>query len=245
MICASFKKIIGEKSDNVNIIKRMAGYMLVESCGISFRDFKNYTAPMSLEELAKSCGLDTAKYTKGGYCYEWYTSVDQLSRALHFPAYVAFQSSMFIQSSKAAQELNALIKKGAIDGSWPRPRNSLGVGFEAIEVGCASAASFSRPASSASFPAVRLRNSSRPALSSSSSKDEFIVKLAGFLHLDALIDDPAVAEWLDDELCEVPAASASDLIAYYIEQLYPLFTPVKDAQDGVEYFACSLLLSTS
>ena len=76
-------------------IKRGDGYMMLEAVGICFRDFRNYTAPMSLAELASSCDLAHDEFAKGSFCYEWYTDVDQLNNAFEFPCYTCFYSTMY------------------------------------------------------------------------------------------------------------------------------------------------------
>jgi hypothetical protein len=115
-------EFVGRRSNKINIIKRDGSYMLVEAIGLSFRDFRNYTAPMSLAALAKSCGLDSDEYSKGSFPYEWYTTVEQLESAQHFPAYPCFYSTL---SSGACQkgeqyvdEMNAIIKENIESGDW-------------------------------------------------------------------------------------------------------------------------------
>jgi hypothetical protein len=97
----------------LNLIKRGSGYMLIECLGLSFRDFKNYTAPMSLEKLADSCGLDRSLYCKGSFPYEWFTSPDQLVRSTNLCAYPAFHSTMTIKTKTYAKEMNEIIENYA------------------------------------------------------------------------------------------------------------------------------------
>jgi hypothetical protein len=105
----------GRDCKQLNLIKRGSGYMLIECMGLSFRDFKNYTAPMTLEKLAESCGLDKDAYCKGKFPYEWFTTPDQLLNASQLSAYPAFHSSMTIKTEKYAQEMNSIIKEKKLE----------------------------------------------------------------------------------------------------------------------------------
>ncbi|CAG5106265.1 Oidioi.mRNA.OKI2018_I69.chr1.g2763.t1.cds [Oikopleura dioica] len=109
LICDVFYEMANRDDSQVSIIKRDGGYMVVESMGISFRDFKNHTSPQTLEKLARSCGLDESKFKKGLYPYEWHTDPDQLERRKQFLAYPCFRSTMTIRSDKYPKEMNELI----------------------------------------------------------------------------------------------------------------------------------------
>ncbi|CAG5104569.1 Oidioi.mRNA.OKI2018_I69.chr1.g1345.t1.cds [Oikopleura dioica] len=94
LLIAVLYEFAGRDAKQINIIKRGAGYMLIEALGLSFRDFKNYTAPMKLDKLARSCGLDPDHYCKGDFPYEWYTTTEQLMSSKKFAAYSAFHSTL-------------------------------------------------------------------------------------------------------------------------------------------------------
>ncbi|CAG5087390.1 Oidioi.mRNA.OKI2018_I69.PAR.g11533.t1.cds [Oikopleura dioica] len=125
MLMAVFYEFCGQNTSKINVIKRGGGYMLTECMGLSFRDFRNYTAPMSLEKLARSCGLDPSRYSKGSYPYEWYTSIDQLSRATEFPAYICFYSSMYAKSRTPAEQMNKIICERVASNDWARNEDVL------------------------------------------------------------------------------------------------------------------------
>ncbi|CBY40627.1 unnamed protein product, partial [Oikopleura dioica] len=114
----------GEKTKDIKPIKRGNGYMMLDSMGLSFRDFRNYTAPMSLDQLAKSCDLDPGEFSKGSFCYEWYTSVDQLKRALALPAYTCFYSTLYTGAFHRGEfyvdEINAIARERLDSGEWQR-----------------------------------------------------------------------------------------------------------------------------
>lgn len=120
----SFGQKDGEKmaktgGPDVNIIKRGVGYMLVEAHGISFRDFLNYTSPMTLDKLARSCDLDVAKFSKGCWPYEHFTTIEQCEKSEQFTAYPFYRSSMYIKSGKFATELNEMIEQYTVhEGKW-------------------------------------------------------------------------------------------------------------------------------
>ena len=202
MLIEAFYRILGEKDLNkVNVIKRGAGYMLLECLGLSFRDFKNYTAPMKLGELAKSCGLATAEFEKGAYCYEWYTSVEQLTRAYNFPAYICFKSSMHIKSGKCAREINEYIfnlSHNVQNNVWHIYNAEL-----------------------------RLENRfGNPNLTHLEIfKMASLVNLCDLLKLDNLSDDPALEEFCADPTSEMPPGVVEpiDLTIYYANLLGRLF----------------------
>jgi len=104
-------ELAGRDCKQLNIIKRGSGYMLIECLGLSFRDFKNYTAPMSLEKLADSCGLDRELYCKGKFPYEWFTTPQQLIDSNQLCAYPAFHSTMTIKTKAYAEEMNKIIQE--------------------------------------------------------------------------------------------------------------------------------------
>jgi len=120
-------EFVGRQTNKINVIKRDGTYMLVEAIGLSFRDFRNYTAPMSLAALARSCGLNAEEYTKGSFPYEWYSTVEQLEAATLFPAYPCFYSTL---SSGACQkgeqyvdEINSIIEEKMKSGEWSADNN--------------------------------------------------------------------------------------------------------------------------
>ncbi|CBY32003.1 unnamed protein product, partial [Oikopleura dioica] len=104
--------------DKINIIKRDGGYMMLEGAGLSFRDFKNYTCPMRLQDLAKSNGLNVKDFEKGQFPYEWYKSIDQLKRAKNLPSYISFYSTLDQKTSVHAEEINKTLKTKIENGSW-------------------------------------------------------------------------------------------------------------------------------
>ena len=202
MLVESFHRLLGERDlKKVNVIKRGAGYMLLECLGLSFRDFKNYTAPMKLGDLAQSCGLSTDEFEKGAYCYEWYTSVTQLTRAYNFPAYICFKSSMHIQSGKCAREINDYIYNISRENKddWRL--------FD---------------------PQVMLENP-RFGRADLTQLEIFkmmsLINIIGLLQLDNLSDDPALQEFCADETCEMPGQVVEpiDLTIHYSNLLGKLF----------------------
>ena len=129
----------GHATKEINHIKRDAGIMLLESRNLSFRDFKNYTCPMSLEDLARASGLDPSKYAKGFFPYEWYTSIDQMRNANQLAAYTCFNSTMVISKPEFVGEMNSIIKEKIEAGEWRNERMPLlerihdFLGFDALE----------------------------------------------------------------------------------------------------------------
>ena len=109
----------------ISHIKRDSGIMLLESQNLSFRDFKNYTCPMSLEALAKASGLDTREFAKGTFPYEWFTSVGQLKRAEHLSPYPCFRSTMVVSTCKFVAEMNSIIQEKITSGEWQNDCNLL------------------------------------------------------------------------------------------------------------------------
>ncbi|CAG5104696.1 Oidioi.mRNA.OKI2018_I69.chr1.g1460.t1.cds [Oikopleura dioica] len=124
MLVSVLYEFSGKQSQQISTIKRDGGYMLLDAAGLSFRDFKNYSAPGSLADLARSMGLNPDEYTKGSFPYEWYTRVDQLEAAKRFPAYTCFYSTMgsgaLNKGSKYAAKINLMIRQKCEDTSEDR-----------------------------------------------------------------------------------------------------------------------------
>ena len=107
----------------INVIKRGAGYMLIECNDICFRDFKNYTSPMTLEKLARSNGLNEDNFAKGCWPYEHFTTTAECEKAEIFTPYAFYRSTMYIRSSTFAVEFNemiheAFVKEAGKPGCW-------------------------------------------------------------------------------------------------------------------------------
>jgi len=127
MLISMLYEFSGRDSSKINIIKRGNGYMMIECNNISFRDFMNYAQRMSLEKLARSCGLDAEQYNKGCWPYEHFSSIDQILATKQFTQYTAYHSTLYFKSPKYAQEMNEMIyEKTVVEKLWPPNRN----GFE-------------------------------------------------------------------------------------------------------------------
>ena len=83
----------------------------------SFRDFMNYTSPMSLAAFSKSCGIQDI--SKSVFPYELYTDVQQLRNEKDFPAYKEFQSSLGRRFNPSyVKEMKEIAKANLISGEW-------------------------------------------------------------------------------------------------------------------------------
>ncbi|CBY15261.1 unnamed protein product [Oikopleura dioica] len=111
-------KYVEEEPRSISHITRGTGIMMLEALNSCFRDFRNYTSPMSLSQLAKSSGLDEELFVKGSFPYEWYTTIDQLRRAKYLSAYPCFNSTMTIANKKYVQEMNEIIAARVQSGEW-------------------------------------------------------------------------------------------------------------------------------
>ncbi|CAG5090721.1 Oidioi.mRNA.OKI2018_I69.PAR.g12699.t1.cds [Oikopleura dioica] len=116
---------VGGDTKLINFIKRANGYMLVEANNLSFRDFKNYTCPMSLEKLARSCGLDEKLFVKGAFPYEWYSNVKHLSEAKTMLSYPCFYSSMTLRNACFVAEMDKIIEAEIDWGNWRNDKEVL------------------------------------------------------------------------------------------------------------------------
>jgi hypothetical protein len=119
MLISMLYEFSARDCSKIKIIKRGNGYMLIECNNISFRDFMNYAQRMSLDKLARSCGLDAEKYSKGCWPYEHFSSIDQIIASKDFTQYTAYRSTMHFKSPKYAQEMNDMIyEKTVKQGIW-------------------------------------------------------------------------------------------------------------------------------
>ena len=66
--------------------------MQINYDNINLRDFLNYTAPMSLQKFASSCGI--TEISKSIFPYERYKNVQELRETRTFPAFSEFKSSL-------------------------------------------------------------------------------------------------------------------------------------------------------
>ncbi|CAG5101517.1 Oidioi.mRNA.OKI2018_I69.YSR.g17167.t1.cds [Oikopleura dioica] len=109
---------VGRKSNQLNIIKRDGGYMMLECAGISFRDFMNHVGPISLEKFARSFNLDPAAFSKGIFPYDLFTDMETMYQTTQLPPYPAFSSSLYIPCKDHALEMNSIIKSKFESGEW-------------------------------------------------------------------------------------------------------------------------------
>ena len=83
----------------------------------SFRDFMNYTSPMSLSAFCKSCGIE--EISKSIFPYELYDDVQQLRDATEFPDYKYFLSSLGKKfNADYILELKEIAKTKFESGQW-------------------------------------------------------------------------------------------------------------------------------
>ena len=73
-------------------IRRGTGFMELQYGQFVFRDFMNYSVPMTLDSFAKSC--DVTEVSKTTFPYEYYHSVAELYEERNFPNYCMFVSSL-------------------------------------------------------------------------------------------------------------------------------------------------------
>ena len=77
---------------SMSCIKKANSYMQISYMGVIFRDMMNFSAPISLDNFAKSCGI--TEISKTIFPYELYTEVSELENATEFPHYKNFISSL-------------------------------------------------------------------------------------------------------------------------------------------------------
>ena len=72
-----------------SIIRRGTGIMEFTYSSLVFRDFLNYSNPMSLDSFSRSCGVTAASKTT--FPYEYFRDISELHRMETFPAYQHFK----------------------------------------------------------------------------------------------------------------------------------------------------------
>ncbi|CAG5089850.1 Oidioi.mRNA.OKI2018_I69.PAR.g12375.t1.cds [Oikopleura dioica] len=116
---------VGGNTKLISFIKRASGYMVLEALNLSFRDFKNYTCPMALEKLARSCGLSEELFVKGSFCYEWYNKLDHIKKAKELPAYPCFYSTMSVATNEYVIEMDKIIATNIEEGKWKNEQKEI------------------------------------------------------------------------------------------------------------------------
>ena len=105
-----------EKFDRMSIIRRGTGIMQFEYGELLFRDFLNYSCPMSLDKFALSCGIESVSKTT--FPYEYYHDIAELRNVTKFPPYSAFQSSLGKVAGNFSKELVTIINENLENGKW-------------------------------------------------------------------------------------------------------------------------------
>ena len=102
----------------ISIIRRGSGIMQFTYGAFCFRDFINYTNPMSLEKFAQSQGLSVTNMEKTTFPYELYSEISEIKNATEFPGYTSFESSLTRDTENFPQELIKLCNKELESGKW-------------------------------------------------------------------------------------------------------------------------------
>ena len=76
----------------MHVIKRGTGLMELRFGYLIFRDFLNYSSPMSLDDFAQSCGL--TEISKTVFPYEKWANTDDIVKCTIFPPYIDFKTCM-------------------------------------------------------------------------------------------------------------------------------------------------------
>ena len=105
-----------EKFDRMSIIRRGTGIMQFQYGDLLFRDFLNYSCPMSLDKFAQSCGIESVAKTT--FPYECYQDIAELRLITEFPPYSAFQSSLGKTAGNFSNELVSVINENFEKGKW-------------------------------------------------------------------------------------------------------------------------------
>ena len=105
-----------EKFDRMTIIRRGTGIMEFKYGDLLFRDFLNYSCPMSLERFALSCGIESVSKTT--FPYEHYSNIADLRDITEFPPYSAFRSSLGKVAGNYVNELVSVINENFENGKW-------------------------------------------------------------------------------------------------------------------------------
>ena len=105
-----------EYFERMTIIRRGTGIMQFSFNSFVFRDFLNFSNPMSLDAFGKTCGVTSAEKTT--YPYEYFSSMEELRETTQFPPYPAFKSSLAKPVANAAAELIKLINENFQSGFW-------------------------------------------------------------------------------------------------------------------------------
>ena len=91
--------------------------MQISYDGLIFRDFMNFSSPMSLQKFAQSCGI--TEISKDIFPYERFRSVRELLDTTIFPKYGEFRSSLQKSfDNNYLTELNQIVKSKLDDGDW-------------------------------------------------------------------------------------------------------------------------------
>ena len=102
--------------DRKNIIRRGTGIMEFTYSSLVFRDFLNFSNPMSLESFSRSCGVTSASKTT--FPYEFYHDISELHQMEEFPAYLHFKSSLTRYSETFVDELIEICNEKMATGDW-------------------------------------------------------------------------------------------------------------------------------
>ena len=100
----------------MTIIRRGTGIMEFKFGNLVFRDFLNYSCPMSLDTFAKSCGITAVEKTT--FPYELYQDIAKLRTVTDFPPYPLFKSSLRKGDEKNKDELMKLVNENLGAGIW-------------------------------------------------------------------------------------------------------------------------------
>lgn len=109
--------------EKMHIIRRGTGIMQFTFGHLVFRDFLNFSSPMSLDSFSKSCGVTETEKTV--YPYELYQDISTLRTETAFPPYPLFKSSLQKVSDENAEELIQLANEQISTGFWKDPSDVL------------------------------------------------------------------------------------------------------------------------
>ena len=101
----------------MNCIKRGTSLMELRYGKLVFRDFLNFSSPMSLDNLAKSCNV--TNLAKSVFPYEKWTDIVDIKLATSFPPYADFRSSLGQQpDEQKIREFESIVSSRLLNGTY-------------------------------------------------------------------------------------------------------------------------------
>ena len=100
----------------MHVIRRGAGVMELKYGNLIFRDFMNYSSPMTLDAFAKSCG--EFEISKTTFPYEYYSGPGELLSNGIFPKYRHFRTILTKTDPKYVQEFIQIVNRKITEDNW-------------------------------------------------------------------------------------------------------------------------------